>query len=122
MKDLNDTGKDTVEIMLQTSTRLRDAYLLKEKFYEFVDSKDLNEAKEKLAAWYLYIGVCKIPEFDECLKTISNWERYILNSFKCTYTNGFTEGVNNKIKVLKRNAYGVKNFERFRTRILHVMA
>ncbi|WP_147010930.1 transposase, partial [Herbinix hemicellulosilytica] len=29
------------------------------------------------------------------------------------------EGFNNKIKVLKRISYGIKNFERFRTRILH---
>ena len=36
------------------------------------------------------------------------------------YTNGFTEGFSNKIKVLKRNAYGYRNFERFRKRILHM--
>ncbi|HOP72584.1 MAG TPA: transposase, partial [Thermoclostridium caenicola] len=30
--------------------------------------------------------------------------------------------VNNKIKVIKRNAYGIRNFSRFRNRILHVMA
>nr|WP_314464375.1 transposase [uncultured Clostridium sp.] len=34
-------------------------------------------------------------------------------------TNGVTEGVNNKIKVLKRNSYGIRNFNRFRTQILH---
>jgi len=45
-----------------------------------------------------------------------------LNSFDVPYTNGFTEGVNNKIKVIKRNAYGIRNFSRFRNRILHVMA
>ena len=43
----------------------------------------------------------------------------ILNAFKYSHiTNGPTEGFNNKIKVLKRSAYGVKNFKRFRTRIL----
>ena len=30
-----------------------------------------------------------------------NWSKGILNSFDCRYTNGFTEGVNNKIKVIK---------------------
>lgn len=44
----------------------------------------------------------------------------ILNSFTTPYTNGYTEGINNKIKVLKRNAYGYRNFERFRNRILHM--
>ena len=40
------------------------------------------------------------------------------NSFDTPYTNGFTEGCNNKIKVLKRNAFGYQNFTRFRKRIL----
>ena len=38
------------------------------------------------------------------------------------YTDGFTEGCNNKIKVLKRNAYVYKNFRRFRNRILHIFS
>ena len=46
----------------------------------------------------------------------------ILNSFSSTITNGFTEGCNNKIKVLKRNAYGCRNFNRFRNRILHIFS
>ena len=39
------------------------------------------------------------------------------NPYLC---NGLAEGCNNKIKVLKRNAYGYRNFERFRKRILHM--
>ena len=34
------------------------------------------------------------------------------------YSNGITEGFNNKIKVLKRNAYGYRNFDNFRKRIM----
>jgi transposase len=34
----------------------------------------------------------------------------------------FTEGCNNKIKVLKRNAYGYRRFDRFRNRILHIFS
>lgn len=37
-------------------------------------------------------------------------------------TNGFIEGCNNKIKVLKRNAYGYRDFNRFRNRILHMFS
>lgn len=122
MRNLTSEDKSAVEIMLQTSQRLKEAYLLKEKFLEFVDSKDLYEAKKNLLAWYLYVDVSNVPEFDECSKTIKNWEKYILNSFTCPYTNGYTEGCNNKIKVLKRNSYGVRNFERFRSRILHMTA
>ena len=49
----------------------------------------------------------------------SHYLKEILNAFKYKYTNGPTEGYNNKIKVLKRVSYGIKNFKRFRNRILH---
>ncbi|NLT95653.1 MAG: transposase, partial [Clostridia bacterium] len=39
--------------------------------------------------------------------------------FDVPYNNGCIEGFNNKIKVIKRNAFGFRNFSRFRTRILH---
>jgi transposase len=90
-------------------------------FYDFIDSADHESEKQNLKAWYSFISTCNVPEFDTCVKTINNWEKYILNSFTCKYTNGYTEGVNNKIKVLKRNDYCVKNFRRLRNRILHVM-
>ena len=51
-----------------------------------------------------------------------NWMTGILNSFSTSVTNGFTEGCNNKIKVLKRIAYGYQNFDRFRNRILHIFS
>lgn len=119
---LSEENKTAVEVMLSVSDRLRKAYLLKEKFLEFFDAASLDEAKYKLNAWYLFVATCKLPEFDYCFNTISRWQDSILNSFRVPYTNGYTEGVNNKIKVLKRNAFGVRNFHRFRIRILYMMA
>ena len=49
-----------------------------------------------------------------------NWYSGIANSFDPPITNGFIKGCNNKIKVRKRNAFGCKNFSRFRNRILHI--
>ena len=63
-----------------------------------------------------------IPHFVKCAKTLINRLSGILNSFSVSITNGFTEGCNNKIKVLKRNAYGYQNFNRFRNRILHMFS
>ncbi|MBQ1772031.1 MAG: transposase, partial [Clostridia bacterium] len=45
----------------------------------------------------------------------------ILNAFRCRYSNGFTEGCNNTIKVIKRTGYGYRNFENFRSRILMIL-
>lgn len=63
-----------------------------------------------------------IPQFEKCANTMRNWYSGIINSFSIPLTNGFTEGCNNKIKVLKRNAYGYQNFNRFRNRILHMFS
>ncbi|MCX7709351.1 MAG: transposase, partial [Clostridia bacterium] len=52
---------------------------------------------------------------------LQNWEQYILNAFDGPYSNGFTEGINNTIKVIKRIAYGYRNFYNFRRRILHTL-
>lgn len=119
---LSEENQQAVEVMLNLSPRLKEAYLLKEKFLEFIDSTTFEESKLKLKAWYMYVSISKLPEFDFCYATIQRWQESILNSYKVPYTNGYTEGVNNKIKVLKRNAFGIRNFDRFRSRILYMMA
>jgi transposase len=48
---------------------------------------------------------------------IKRWRKEILNYFDYPYTNGFVEGKNNRIKVIKRLAYGYRNRANFRQRI-----
>ena len=49
------------------------------------------------------------------------WILSICNSYiDRRFTNGYTEGLNNKIKVIKRNAYGYKNFSFFRLRLMYI--
>ena len=87
-----------------------------------VDASNFDEARRKLKEWYLYVSVSNLPEFNYCFETISRWHDSILNSFKVPYTNAYTEGVNNKVKVLKRNAFGLRNYNRLRSRILFMMS
>lgn len=75
-----------------------------------------------MSEWIQSAKNCGIPQFEKCADTMRNWYTGIINSFSTTITNGFTEGCNNKIKVLKRNAYGYNNFKRFRNRILHIFS
>lgn len=119
-KYLTTEQKQQVDLMLYASEKLLKAYSLKEMYFEFMQANDSKEARKLLSKWVLYAGNSQIPSFVSCANTMSNWSNGILNSFDCPYTNGFTEGVNNKIKVIKRNAYGYRNFERFRKRILHI--
>lgn len=118
--DLTDEQKSKVEAILYVSGKLRNAYCLKESFYQILDAPDKAEAKKMMSQWILDVENSKIEEYESCVTMLLNWATNILNTFDYPYTNGFTEGCNNKIKVLKRNAYGYRNFERFRNRILHI--
>ena len=118
MRDLSADNKAAVERMLLMSNDLREAYLLKETFYDVMDSSDSVQGKERLRIFRAHAFVTDLPEFVPCLTMLKNWEPFILNAFDCPYSNGFTEGINNKIKVLKRIAFGYRSFRNFRTRIL----
>jgi transposase len=117
---LTNDEKMQLENMLYYNEDLRQAYLLKEQFYDICHMTKYSEQRKAYADWIRYTESIGIEEFKSCIKTFRNWNKEILNAFKYGYTNGVTEGYNNKIKVLKRVSYGVKNFERFRNRILHV--
>ena len=119
---LTEEETNQVEAMLKISERLRQAYFMKNEFHKLMECKRREEAKKQLGKWNMMAIGYNLPEFQACTTTFINWSEEILNSFEYPYTNGFTEGVNNKIKVIKRNAFGVRNFKRFRNRILHVMA
>jgi len=41
-----------------------------------------------------------------------------MNSFAFSLHNGYVEGMNNQTKVIKRNAFGFKRFDRFRAKVL----
>ena len=56
-------------------------------------------------------------KMDQALKTFRQSEEAIVNALKYSYSNGLVEGINNKIKVIKRTAYGYRNFSNFRNRI-----
>jgi len=116
---LSTEGKMRLANILMLDNKLRLAYILKEKFMDFVRSKNVSEARYKLKLWLQLVEEYKVSEFSYLSRTIRRWKQEILNSFSVPYSNGCVEGFNNKIKVLKRNAYGFRKFSRFRTRILH---
>ena len=108
--------------MLYYSVNISRAYWYKEEFLKILSFKNPQYAKKSMKEWIENAENCGIPQFERCAKTMRNWYTGIINSFSSPVTNGFTEGCNNKIKVLKRNPYGYKNFKRFRNRILHIFS
>jgi transposase len=111
--------KKACDLMLLYNDDLRLAHYLKEWFYEICQSEKYSYQRTAFWDWIKAAEKSGIPEFENCAKTYRNWSKGILNAFKYKYTNGPTEGYNNKIKVLKRISFGMRNYKRFRTRIIH---
>ena len=107
--------------LLGINDEIKYAYQLKETFLDIINHSNYEIVKTELKN---YIDVCRnsgLNEFIEVSNTIENWLEYICNSFiDERYSNGFTEGTNNKIKVIKRIGFGYKNFDFFRKRVLYI--
>ena len=97
---------------------LKRAWMLKESFRAWYKETDRGRAEERLGLLEERIASDSLPEFKELLHTFTNWRKEILNYFDYRITNGFVEGKNNRIKTIKRMAYGYRNMDNFRLRIL----
>lgn len=109
------TGKGIIDEMLAYDTELQQNYALYQKLLRAIKERSfeqfheiLNEKESPLLSSYMKTS----------LKTLRKHESYIKNSFTYTYNNGRIEGINNKIKVLNRVAYGYRNFSNYKNRIL----
>jgi len=97
---------------------LERAWLLKERFRAWYKGRDRSQAEVELDALQKVISDTYLPEFKALLHTFDNWREEILNYFDYPISNGFVEGKNNRIKTIKRMAYGYRNMDNFRLRIL----
>lgn len=121
-EDLRQEQKHQADALLAASHSLATAHFLKEQLLHISNADNADTKVKRLADWISMAETSGLQPFVECAKTYHNWSIGIVNSLRYPYSNGFTEGCNNKIKVLKRNAYGLRNFPRFRNRILHIFA
>lgn len=118
LSELNTQQYKQLCTMLDYSETLRWAHSIKEKLYEINDEQDVKKKKMMFKEWLIYAQNCNLEEFNGHINTFFKWHKYIENSFETKYTNGITEGLNTKIKTLKRMSFGFRNFTNFRLRIL----
>ena len=108
-----------VSLMLDLSNDLKLAYRLKELFYQYVLTQPSKvRAAKSLREWIKRAEESNLKEFKACITAFNNWFDEICNSFDYPWSNGPLEGTHTKIKTLKRNCFGMKNFNLFRKRIM----
>ena len=104
--------------ILRISEDLRLAYGLRLAFRKIFKIYSIPNIERYIQLWLKAVEASHLPEFRNFKTSFNSWFPQIINAFVLPYSNGFTEGCNNNIKVLKRISYGLRHFERFRVRIL----
>ena len=116
---LSDGEKEWLErVFARSGPELRAAWWIKEAFAAIYDAPDRAEAERRLEVWVGNLQAAGLPEFTNTWRTLQHWREQILAYFDHRVTNAFAEGITNKIKVLKRSAYGFRSPERYRTKVL----
>src|SRR3989338_8282095 len=117
-KNLNKEQEKDLNELMELNKKLYEAYLLKEQALSIFDRRQKNVALERLQIWKENIKKSGIKEFQKLLKTFEHYLYGVENYFKHHVTNGASEGYNNKINIIKRRAYGFKDIEYFKLKIL----
>ncbi len=114
-ENLNEEQLDKLIQVKNVSTILKVMHELKEKIRAiFNKTKDWYAGVFKLGMW---LSKAK-KYFPNSNNTIIRWFDEIIAYFDNGTTSGAVEGINNKLKLIKRSAYGFRNFENFRIRCL----
>ena len=114
------TENERVKLLeiLRISDDLRRAYGLRLGFRKIFKTYSIPNIERHIQLWLKIVESSHLPEFSNFKTSFISWFPQIVNAFVLPYSNGFTEGCNNNIKVLKSISYGLRNFDRFRIRIL----
>ena len=104
--NLTPVQSERLSTLQQDNQRLYRAYLLKESFAGILDRRQHNVVKEKLKDWLGWASRSRIASFVKVARTIRRHLDDIVSYIRWGITNGFVEGMNNKVRVIARRAYG----------------
>jgi len=112
---LTEKQKEKLDKIREASPLIGIMHSLKEEFHHLFDeSEDLEEGMLGLIDWLKKAE----PYYQKSVKTIKRWFGEIVGYFERKTTNGVVEGINNKLKLIKRSGFGFRNFRNFEIRAL----
>lgn len=116
--ELTSDERRIVNNLFKVSPQLRHAYELCEALTAIFNAPlSKGQGKRKIKGWMRRVVTSQLTCFNRFLKTLDSHMEEIANYFIGRQTSGFVEGLNNKIKVLKRRCYGITNHRRLFQRV-----
>jgi transposase len=122
-QNLTGTARKNLKLLLAANKRLNTAYLLKESFGQLWDYNSEAWARKFFENWRDQLKWQRLKPYEKFAEMIErHWDGV---AAYCKAENkvalGFVEGLNNKIRVLQRRAYGLRDEEYLRLKILTCM-
>ncbi len=119
MKSKNRKGRDIKHIneVLRLNERMTKLELIKEHFHRMFECDDKVDAQVMLCECYEWAWQAKAQHIVKWIWSIMDDERF-WNYFEFKVTTSLSEGINNVIKTLKRQAYGYKDMNYFALKIM----
>ncbi len=103
----------------QSHPKLYQLCKLRQQLHDWYETETTPElARVSLQEWIEEARLLGLSHIDKFCKTLTNWQTEVVNFFANRVTSGFVEGMNSKIRLLKRIAFGLPNFNHFRLRML----
>ena len=109
--------KTRLENALAMNEPLSKAYYLKEQLHQIWSQPMKAMAEKVLDDWIRQAEQSKIIQLQKMAVTVKTYKKGILAWYDCHLSTGKVEGINNKIKVMKRNAYGFRDEKYFTLRL-----
>ena len=120
MANLDTDGRRSLKLLLKANTRLHKAYLLKESFGQLWDYSYPASARKFFENWKAQLRWQKLKPYEKFADMIErHWDGIVSYCHPDNKVSlGFMEGLNNKIRVIQRRAYGIRNDEFLRLKVL----
>jgi len=117
---LNDEQHANLMTYLADYPVLQALYAAKQKLIRFMLLKTLTakRARAKLPQYMELLDQLRDSPLRALAKTLTSWMAPIIAMWRFSRSNGITEGFHNKMEMISRRAYGFRNFENYRLRVL----
>jgi len=109
--------KSRLDNALAMNEPLSKAYYLKEQLRQIWMQPVKSMGEDVFDDWVRQAEQSKIPQLQKMAVTMRAYKTGILAWYDCHLSTGKVEGINNKIKVMKRNAYGFRDDKYFTLRL-----
>ena len=114
----NKEERKILQPLFKLSPAIKAAYRLARELMIIYNTHHKKEtAQRKIEKWVRKVEAGPVSCLDTFTKTITYYSDYISNYFIRRETSGFVEGINNKVKVIKRRCYGIYNLKHLFQRV-----